>query len=423
MSVIERDFRSPAAMLRSQFVASLLHSFVTHTEVSVSSAAMQVMSSLCFYFQMSLFSRMTEMRLKEVSRIRRHDPSRVSYPLKFGKKSRAFTLIELLVVIAIIAVLIALLLPAVQQAREAARRTQCRNNLKQLGLALHNYVDITGFLPPGHMWASNASDAEATGTGWLWGVHILPQLDQAPLYNLIDFNSKCCLQTPVSPGEIQNAALVQKTLPIFLCPSDIAPKVASTPAFDGVHPQAVTSYCGNGGSFDNSHYNEDGPQHANGLFVRFRLPSATTTSPACRKLSEITDGTTNTFMTSESTWAISVSNEGTAGNVGRKRFYGSGAGSNRSINEGDVPMNPPNSAANNIIRRAACSLHVGGSHFGMADGSVRFVSENINHTGRLWAQRNTPNTGDPFDFQRGGQGYGLYQRLWSIADGIVLGEF
>ena len=110
---------------------------------------------------------------------------------KYWQNLRGFTLIELLVVIAIIAVLIALLLPAVQQAREAARRTQCKNNLKQLGLALHNYSDITGYLPPGHYWASNASDAEPTGTGWLWGVHILPQLDQAPLYNLIDFNSKC----------------------------------------------------------------------------------------------------------------------------------------------------------------------------------------------------------------------------------------
>src|ERR1700709_1412993 len=93
--------------------------------------------------------------------------------------SRGFTLIELLVVIAIIAVLIALLLPAVQQAREAARRSQCKNNLKQLGLALHNYHDIVDRVPMGYTDTATVSAAATEDGGWSWAAQLLPQLDQA----------------------------------------------------------------------------------------------------------------------------------------------------------------------------------------------------------------------------------------------------
>ena len=103
------------------------------------------------------------------------------------KRSRGFTLIELLVVIAIIAVLIALLLPAVQAAREAARRVQCVNNLKQMGMALHNYHDALSVFPPGYIAASKFIDGETdTSPGWSWASMILPQLDQAPLYSSIN---------------------------------------------------------------------------------------------------------------------------------------------------------------------------------------------------------------------------------------------
>src|SRR3954463_8669310 len=98
-----------------------------------------------------------------------------------------FTLIELLVVIAIIAILIALLLPAVQQAREAARRTQCKNNLKQIGLALHNYHDVFGCIPPGYIDIGTPNSPTVYDGGWSWASMILPQIDQAPLFNSFDF--------------------------------------------------------------------------------------------------------------------------------------------------------------------------------------------------------------------------------------------
>src|SRR4051812_38797467 len=97
-------------------------------------------------------------------------------------RRRGFTLIELLVVIAIIAVLIGLLLPAVQAAREAARRAQCVNNLKQIGLAMHNYHDTVGSFPPGGI-SGDATFGHWTGGWWPWSVFILPQIEQAPLFN------------------------------------------------------------------------------------------------------------------------------------------------------------------------------------------------------------------------------------------------
>src|SRR5947207_281778 len=122
-----------------------------------------------------------------------------------------FTLIELLVVIAIIAVLVALLLPAVQQAREAARRSQCKNNLKQIGLALHNYLDAYTKFPIG--------SANTQPGGWgspLW-VAILPYIDEAPRYNKWDFNTA---QTGWIDGNANNGALVNgKKMGKWFCPS------------------------------------------------------------------------------------------------------------------------------------------------------------------------------------------------------------
>ncbi len=131
-----------------------------------------------------------------------------------------FTLIELLVVIAIIAVLIALLLPAVQQAREAARRSQCINNLKQIGLAIHNYHDVHNVLPPGWIGVTNGVPNVETGTsGFSWGTHLLPMLDQGPLYNRLNMNVSL-----LATGTTGNEIVRTSVLPVFRCPSDPSPE-------------------------------------------------------------------------------------------------------------------------------------------------------------------------------------------------------
>jgi prepilin-type processing-associated H-X9-DG protein/prepilin-type N-terminal cleavage/methylation domain-containing protein len=128
---------------------------------------------------------------------------------------RAFTLIELLVVIGIIGVLIALLLPAVQAVRETARRAQCSNNLKQIGLALHNYSQIHGMLPPGYVSNWDPVFLRETGPGWGWASMILPQLEQNPIYDRIDFRRRIQDQT--------QATIRTVPIAVYLCPSDNMP--------------------------------------------------------------------------------------------------------------------------------------------------------------------------------------------------------
>ncbi|WP_428306363.1 DUF1559 domain-containing protein [Lacipirellula sp.] len=347
-----------------------------------------------------------------------------SSPSSTLNRSRpGFTLVELLVVIAIIGVLVALLLPAVQAAREAARRSTCLNNLKQIALGTQVYHDSHNEFPVGHVWANATSDDN--GTGWSWGAKILPQMEQGAAFSQLDFNDLCCVENPTTPAQTRNAAVIKTPLPFFLCPTDGAPPVSRTPGGGAgeVVEMATTSYSGNGGSFDNSHYNEQGDDLANGIFMRHRHPTVAGTTRSSKRLKEIVDGTTYTILVTESAWDVSFSDEGIGEFVGRKRWYGSRAGSNRMINEGVASMNPPNSAPNATIRRAAASMHPGGVNFAMVDGSVRYISESIESTNRTWAQRNTPNANDPYDSGRNGLAYGVYQRLWSRADELLVGDF
>jgi len=200
-----------------------------------------------------------------------------------------FTLIELLVVIAISAVLIALLLPAVQSAREGARRAQCMNNLKQMGLALHNYHDAMRVFPPGYVAAKPFFDGETdTAPGWSWASMILPQLDQRPLFSACNFSLP--VQAPA------NATAARTNFAGFLCPSDQF-QGSTFPVTDGfgntVATVAATSYAGSAG--------DDATDVALGLNNNGLGRGIFFRNSAIR-IAAITDGTSQTIMVEERAW-------------------------------------------------------------------------------------------------------------------------
>jgi len=282
----------------------------------------------------------------------------------------AFTLIELLVVIAIIAILIALLLPAVQQAREAARRTQCRNNLKQLGLALHNYHDALLAFPHSLYggYGDTASVGGYTETSKSWGilVHLLPYIDQAPLYNIVNPGAN----TMVGSGHLATP------IPAFLCPSDPngPTQTCTNQYYSTTQVVAVTNYEGVMGSdwdwgtyINNVVATPDSYVSNNGLFFLLNYREN-------RKISKITDGTSNTLAIGE---AVCNRNFAIDSN-------GPGDGWMAAIStssSASIPINTISNVTPSTMswdqRPAFSSMHEGGAHFLMADGAVRFLSENI----------------------------------------------
>jgi len=168
--------------------------------------------------------------------------------LYLNRFRRGFTLIELLVVIAIIAILIALLLPAVQQAREAARRTQCKNNLKQIGVALHNYHDTHSIFPQGKVVDRSVRypgcPGWVNGSGFSWRVAILPMMEQTALYDLSQTGTTVGIYTcgQWAAGAANRLVLLRAALPAYLCPSDASRRVGSEqptnyPGISGNHPR------------------------------------------------------------------------------------------------------------------------------------------------------------------------------------------
>ncbi len=334
------------------------------------------------------------------------NPARRSIPRQIRQ---GFTLIELLVVIAIIAILIALLLPAVQQAREAARRTQCRNNLKQLGIALHNYHDTHSVLPPGQVASGNCA-----GTAGLPPlvmnlnglVLLLPFIDQAPLYAKLDFNK--AFQThrgtvangstgtiiPLAGGEATtNGALISGRMAAFECPSD-----------GSVAPDGTSSTYNHPGGNAKNRTNYD--------FIVFRSSHTScniwqtrTATQKCMfedgsfcNFRDVTDGLSNTAMMAETQKDCCVN--GSNANWGSRGWVQVGL---------SLEMSPPNNTwytTSGVLTNYAprigdwgrtSSKHTGGIHILMGDGAVRFLSENVEGA--------------------------LRTNLDRIGDGKVLGEF
>ncbi len=279
---------------------------------------------------------------------------------------RGFTIIELLVSIAIIAVLIALLLPAVQSAREAARRVQCTNNLKQLGIALHGYDEAIGALPMGYAACGRFVDgATDTAPGWSWAAMILPQLERAPLMNAANF----CVSV-VGPA---NATAIATPLAAFLCPSDLTadPFPVTDPSGNALAVAAPSSYaaCVGGNESDTATgINDDGL--GTGVFYRNSRV----------RIGGITDGTSQTIAVVERAWCK-------AGGVW------AGAVPNGTIRRGSQNSCPLTGAlfypAATLVQ-AHChmlntnsdpdgglddcsSMHPGGANFLFADGSVHFL--------------------------------------------------
>lgn len=278
---------------------------------------------------------------------------------------RGFTLIELLVVIAIIAVLISLLLPAVQQARESARRTQCRNNLKQIGLAMYNYESTFGCFPPGGI-GPGASGSSPAASAF---VVMLAYLEQNATYGKYNFN--------VLYTDPANQAVTAQRVSTFLCPSMSINRPMPLNAECNEPLFAPGSYllCEGTGSFQSP---------GKGIFP-LNLPgfSATLISRPVR-IGDVLDGTTNTIAVGETSYNYLKLNWGTcSGNTaynGSPRLgYGIWAGGwpGRAVGNTSKTINDTSATSVLSINGQFSSSHKGGVTFLLADGSARFTSENI----------------------------------------------
>jgi prepilin-type N-terminal cleavage/methylation domain-containing protein/prepilin-type processing-associated H-X9-DG protein len=255
------------------------------------------------------------------------------------RRRPGFTLIELLVVISVIGILIALLLPAVQSAREAARRSTCQNHLRQLALGLHNYHDQHRCLPPG---AIIRGPSQSTLSGWGWAAMLLPQLEQSALYRTCDFSR------PTATGT--NRPLIQSTLAIMRCPSDIAPDVIDC---------EITGY--------------PDVKVAAGNYV---ASDALLSGLSCVRFGEVTDGLSRTLMLGERNTHPPI--DGTlpytsswCGYIAESTTYVFASRPYISVT-GERPINRSGSSPISFSSR-----HPGGAHFARADGSVAFIGDTI----------------------------------------------
>ena len=305
-------------------------------------------------------------------------------PIRFLSRTsmRGFTLVELLVVIAIIGVMVGLLLPAVQAAREAARRMSCTNNLKQIGLALHNYHDSHGKLPPGWMQPATPDVDGGFGERWSWKVFVLPYLEQPAVYDSLNVNDG---RQPIPLADDPRAQAVFNS---YLCPSDPGGNLNESYPDPNGNFYPKSNYPGVHGRGEQVSIAIGG---GNGLFGK-----------ASRvRFADITDGTSNTFAVGERD--AKSRGQGAFGSLGdpfrhaavwirampRPGSITPATQHGRSVTGVCTDLPGSTRLLNGESSRAFGSAHVGGAHFALADGSVRFVSESISPItyGRL-AQRN-----------------------------------
>jgi len=318
--------------------------------------------------------------------------------MKSVRKRPGFTLIELLVVIAIIAILIALLLPAVQQAREAARRSTCKNNMKQIGLALHNYHDVFSTFPLANSWNDKPN----------WRIALLPYIDQAPLYNQLTTSGGGFWAHGGFPG---NTILYDVTIPVYLCPSSalgVKNPTDVTLSFSGTNISMLVDYVGISGATpdpdparqakvctNDGVLCSGGNMCVSGMLVPFRTV----------RMRDCTDGTSNTIIVAEQSGKVH-NREASANYLGPWGGFAntSSAGWNESTDLSTLTGGcwypagittvrfSPNEftlagsgapgyarvtySGNTVLN----SFHTGGIHALLTDGSVRFISDNVDFT-------------------------------------------
>ncbi len=334
------------------------------------------------------------------------------------RMSKGFTLIELLVVIAIIGVLIALLLPAVQAAREAARRSQCSNNLKQMGIALHNYHEAFGSLPPGRVTYNGQDRAfgcSGNGASRLHGLFasMLMHMEQQAVFNSINFHfgagqSNNAQQYGVVPGQVQWTAYTT-LINTYICPTDDLRTPNSGSAGDQGSPYSPGSYAGSIGTKDTMRYWFGCPRNipSDGAF----------SSAGVWRFSDFRDGTSMTIAIGEASRFVNDP-EAFFNHWNRPSWYGSRAGLPATRFQGlastvarlnaplRFPDSPPRYAPQGqgwLMQPEAVesgqwgfrSQHPGGANFLFADGSVRFLKSTI----------------DMGDMHLGGQRIGVYRAL------------
>lgn len=318
---------------------------------------------------------------------------------------RGFTLVELLVVIAIIGILIGMLLPAVQSVRAAARRSVCSNNLRQMALAGLNFESAQGRLPAGHYHNLGEGQNDFDSPGWGWRTDILEFVEQANLKNQLD------LSLPLTNPPNNLAA--EEILPIFLCPSD--PELNDQlRRINNELSMSQSNYVGNGGSFEDSFVPGPNVRFVTTAEGRIRhdgvLTRTVNTSHQGIKLSEVDDGTSNTFYCGETikynfNWDPTVL-------AGVNNSTGNRAANTLSqVRTGHGEFNPERNAGDAILRNSYASQHPGGANFANVDGSTRFIAEGIAHNRLMFCK-----------FQEG-ELRDVYQRLFSRKDGRPVGDF